>query len=133
MGAYIIRRLIIAVVILILVSLIVFFSVRLLPGDPIYIFLGQQAQQGEITQEQLDLMREEFGLNLPLMVQYFRWFGNILRGDFGESMSMREDVSTLFADRLPITLHLGVLALIVNVVFGSLMGLAAAIRRGTWV
>ncbi|OGO32778.1 MAG: peptide ABC transporter [Chloroflexi bacterium RBG_16_56_11] len=133
MGAYIIRRLLIAVIILILVSLIVFFSVRLLPGDPIYIFLGQQAQQGEITQEQLDRMRHDYGLDLPLMVQYFRWFGNILKGDFGESMNYREEVSTLFADRLPITLHLGILALIINVIVGTLMGLAAAIRRGTWI
>ena len=73
MTAYIIRRLLMAVVVLILVTLIVFFVMRLLPGDPLVIFLGRQAGTGTMTQEQLEHLRVRYGLDKPLMVQYANW------------------------------------------------------------
>jgi peptide/nickel transport system permease protein len=133
MTTYIIRRLLMALVIIILVSLIVFFSIRLLPGDPLIIFLGSQASQGTITAEEIERLREEFGLNDPLPVQYLNWAWGVVRGDLGRSIFYHEDVGRLMRDRFPITLHLGVLALAINVFFGILMGLAAAVRRGTWI
>ncbi|HUT68605.1 MAG TPA: ABC transporter permease [Dehalococcoidales bacterium] len=133
MGTYIIRRLIIALIIILIVSLIVFFSIRLLPGDPLIIFLGNQATQGGISSMELERLREEYGLNDPIMVQYGNWLWGILRGDLGDSLYYHEDVGKLMADRFPITLHLGLLAFGINIVVGVIMGLAAAIRRGTWI
>ncbi len=133
MTTYIIRRLIIALIILIIVSLIVFFAIRLLPGDPLIIFLGQQATQGGISQAELEHLRELYGLNDPIMVQYGNWFWGILHGDLGTSLYYHEDVGVLMGDRFPLTLHLGALAFIINIVVGVLMGVAAAIRRGTWI
>ncbi len=133
MTAYIIRRLLMALVIIIIITLIVFFSMRLLPGDPLIIFLGQRASSGEVSQEQLESLRHEYGLDKPLMVQYVDWAWGLLHGNLGTSIYYHENVGTLMRDRFPITLHLGVLALILNIVVGVLMGLAAAIRRGTWI
>jgi peptide/nickel transport system permease protein len=133
MTAYIIRRLIMALIIIILVTLIVFFAMRLLPGDPLIIFLGQQATSGAIPQEQIESLRHEFGLDKPLWVQYGNWAWGLLHGKLGTSIYYHENVGTLMKDRFPITLHLGVSALILNIVIGVLMGLAAAIRRGTWI
>ena len=133
MTAYIIRRLIIAIIILIIVTIIVFFAIRLLPGDPLVIFLGNQAQQGGISMDELEKLRIEYGLDKPIIIQYFVWLGDVLRGDLGTSIYYHEDVGTLMGDRFPITLHLGLLAFAINIVLGVLMGLAAAIRRGTWI
>ena len=133
MTTYIIRRLLIALVVIVIVTLIVFFAIRLLPGDPLIIFLGQQAMQGGISQDELEHLRDVYGLNDPIMVQYGNWIWGILRGDLGTSIYYHEDVGVLMGDRFPITLHLGILAFIINIVVGVLLGLAAAIRRGTWI
>jgi peptide/nickel transport system permease protein len=122
-----------ALVIIVIVTLIVFFAMRLLPGDPLIIFLGQQASSGSISQEQLESLRVEYGLDKPIMVQYGNWAWGLLHGNLGTSIYYHENVGVLMKDRFPITLHLGVLALILNIVVGVLMGLAAAIRRGTWI
>ena len=133
MTAYIIRRLFMAVVIIILVTVIVFLSIRLLPGDPLIIFLGNQATSGTITEEELDRLRIEYRLDKSLPEQYALWMWDLLHGNLWTSIYYHENVGTLMAERFPITLHLGVLALILNIVVGTLMGLAAAVRRGTWI
>jgi len=133
MTTYIIRRLIQAIIILIIVTLIVFFAIRLLPGDPLIIFLGQQATQGGISQAELEHLREVYGLNDPIMIQYGNWIWGIMQGDLGTSLYYHEDVGVLMGQRFPITLYLGVLAFIINIIFGVLLGLSAAIRRGTWI
>jgi peptide/nickel transport system permease protein len=133
MGTYIIRRLLMGLLIIIMVSLITFFVIRLLPGDPIAIYVGNQASSGAITEQALEKMREEFGLNDPIMIQYFNWIGGVLTGDLGQSISYKENVGRLMADRFPITLHLGLMAFIIANTLGILMGVVAAIRRGTWI
>jgi peptide/nickel transport system permease protein len=133
MTAYIIRRLILGVIILWIVTLIVFFAMRLLPGDPLVIFMGQQASSGAMSQEQMESLRHEYGLDKPIVVQYFNWMGGLLRGDLGTSIYYHEDVGKLLGQRFPITLHLGLLAFIISNVFGILLGLLAGIRRGTWI
>jgi len=133
MTAYIIRRLIQGVIILFLMTLIVFFAMRLLPGDPLIIFMGQQASSGTMTEEQLESMRRFFGLDKPIMVQYVNWLGGIFRGNLGKSIYYRQDVGQLLRERFPITLHLGVTAWIVSTVVGILLGVLAGIRRGTWI
>jgi peptide/nickel transport system permease protein len=129
---YIIRRLIQAVFVLIIVTLLVFFVMRLLPGDPIIIYVAQTAQLEAMPPEMVDELRAEFGLDKPIMIQYFNWVANIFRGDFGESIFYHEDVGKLIAERFPVTAHIGVLALIVGAVLGVLAGLVAAIRRSKW-
>jgi peptide/nickel transport system permease protein len=134
MTTYIIRRLFMALITIIIVTLIVFFAVRLLPGDPLMIFIGQQASSGStISESQLDELRIQYGLDKPLMVQYANWAWAILHGNLGTSIYYHENVGSLIMERLPITMHLGVLALILHIVIGVLMGLAAAVRRGTWI
>ena len=133
MTAYIIRRLIQGVIILFLMTLIVFFAMRLLPGDPLIIFMGQQASSGTMTEEQLESMRRFFGLDKPIMVQYVSWLGGIFRGNLGKSIYYRQDVGQLLRERFPITLHLGVTAWVVSTVVGILLGVLAGIRRGTWI
>jgi peptide/nickel transport system permease protein len=133
MTAYIIRRLLMAVVVLLMVTLIVFLIMRLLPGDPLVIFMGQQAGSGTMNQEQLEHLRVRYGLDKPLMVQYANWLKGIFHGDLGRSIYYHEDVGRLLLDRFPITLHLGLLAFALANILGVLMGGLAAIRRGTWI
>lgn len=133
MTTYIIRRLFHALIVLILVTLLVFFVMRLLPGDPIIIYIAQTAQLEAMPPEMIDTLRHEFGLDKPLMVQYINWVGNIFRSNLGTSIFYHEQVDKLMLERFPVTLHLGILAFIVGGVLGISAGLVAAIRRGTWV
>jgi peptide/nickel transport system permease protein len=133
MTTYVIRRLLMAVVVLLIVSLIVFFVMRLLPGDPLVIFMGQQAASGAVSEEQLEHLRVEYGLDKPLVVQYVNWLFGIFRGDLGKSIYYHEDVGKLLLERFPVTLHLGLSAYILSSVGGIVLGGLAAIRRGTWI
>ncbi len=129
MTAYIIRRLLWALIIIIMLTLVVFFAMRLLPGDPLMIYIAQ-SQISNIGPEALEQLRAEHGLDKPIMVQYFNWAGGVLRGDLGRSVFFNEDVGALIAKRLPITAHLGVLAFIIATILGTLSGLLAGLRRG---
>jgi peptide/nickel transport system permease protein len=130
---FIIRRLLLAVLTLWLVTLVVFFALRLLPGDPLIIFLGESASSGSMSMEQIEHLRVEYGLDKPVVIQYLTWLGGILMGNLGTSIHYHEKVSKLMLERFPITLYLGTLATLVNVFFGVLLGLTAAVRRGTIV
>jgi len=133
MTTYILRRLLQAILILVIVSLLVFFVMRLLPGDPIIIYVAQTAELEAMPPEMIETLRAKFGLDKPIMVQYFNWVTGILQGDFGESIFYHEKVSRLLLERFPVTLHIGVLALIVGAIIGVVAGLLAGIRRGKWV
>jgi peptide/nickel transport system permease protein len=133
MATYLIRRLLIALVIIVIVTIIVFFSLRLLPGDPLVIFLGQSASSGVISAQEIERLRHIYGLDLPLIAQYGRWLWGVLQGNLGTSIFYHENVGTLMADRFPITLHLGLVAFVISNVGGILLGMIAAIRRGTWI
>jgi peptide/nickel transport system permease protein len=118
--------------VLLIVTVIVFLLVRLLPGDPILMYLTQQDIQ-EITPEQVDIIRHDLGIDRPLLVQYFDWLGGILTGDFGNSIIHRGAVIDDIKQRLPITMHLGILAFIISIIIGIPMGVITAVRRGTWM
>jgi peptide/nickel transport system permease protein len=133
MLAYIIRRLFMAVIVVILVTILVFSAIRLLPGDPLIIFLGQHAGIESMTEERLEELRHQYGLDKPPVMQYFDWIGGILKGDLGRSITYRDKVGTLMAQRFPITIHIGLTAFILGNIIGILLGLIAALRRGTWV
>ncbi len=133
MGAFLIRRFLTALVIIFIVTIIIFLVIRLLPGDPVLIFIGQQGGQVNISEEQLELLREQYGLNDPLITQYGNWLWGILRGDLGTSIYYHEDVGKLMAERFPVTLHIGMVSLILSNILGIILGILAAVRRGKWI
>jgi len=132
MTAYIIRRLMLGVIILLLVTMLVFLAMRLLPGDPLIIFISQS--QVEIySPEQLAELHHEYGLDRSLPMQYISWIGNILRGDMGKSINLGQDVGYLISNKLPITIYFGVMSFIVSAFFGIIFGIICALRRGKWI
>ncbi|MHA7292387.1 ABC transporter permease [Arthrobacter sp. HLT1-21] len=112
---------------LLLASLVVFIGVRQLPGDPALAMAGEEA-----TPEQVEVIREQLGLNDTLTSQYFTFIGNIMRGDFGESTRTGTPVTELIATTLPVTLWLSAYAIVVAVVVGILFGVIAERFRGRW-
>jgi peptide/nickel transport system permease protein len=132
MTTYIIRRLVQSVLVFLIVTLGVFLAIRLMPGDPILVLISQE-EAARVSEEQINALRHEFGLDRPMMVQYVDWLFDVVRGDLGVSITYRSDVASEILRRLPITLHLGVLALIVSIVIGTPLGVVSAVRRGGWL
>jgi peptide/nickel transport system permease protein len=129
---YIVRRLIQSFIVIIIVSVAVFLLMRLLPGDPIYLYIAKN-QAERLTPAEIETIRVEFGLDKPMSQQYFDWMKNIFHGDFGASIFHRVQVAELLKERLPVTLHLGILSLILSSVLGTSIGLISALRRGGWL
>ena len=130
MRAYAIRRLLALVPTLLFASLIVFLTVRLIPGDVIDMMLAQNdISADKKSRHQLEAA---LGLDTPLPLQYLRWLGGIvLRGDLGHSLWQNTPVTSLLAERMPVTFELGLLALIVAVTVALPIGILAAIRQDT--
>jgi peptide/nickel transport system permease protein len=121
-----------AFVVLILVSIIVFLLMRLLPGDPLLLYRVQN-ELDDLSQEQIEQLRADLGLDKSLPLQYFDWLAGIAHGDFGDALFRPEKVGKLLAERLPISLYLGILALLLSSIVGVVAGLVSALRRGTWL
>ena len=132
MTSYVINRLIQAVFVIFIVTVLIFVAMRFLPGDPIIIYVGEQ-EISVITPELKAKLMEEFGLNKPLILQYIDWMSGVLRGDLGTSIHYRESVGTLLLERLPVTLYVGIIAYVISSVIGVFFGLVAALRRGGWL
>ncbi|HVN97349.1 MAG TPA: ABC transporter permease [Syntrophorhabdaceae bacterium] len=132
MTTFIIRRSLQSVVVLLLVSLMVFLTMRLLPGDPILMYMTMRDVEGS-SQEQIDNIRKEFGLDKPVMVQYLRWVSGAVRGDLGTSILNRSSVSAELKRRVPITFYLTFLSLLLSVVVSIPLGVISAMRRGSWL
>jgi len=132
MTAYIIRRLMMGVIILLLVTLLVFLAMRLLPGDPLVIYISQ-SQVEMFSPEQLAELRAEYGLDKSLPAQYISWLGNMLRGDMGKSIVLGQDVGYLIKTRLPVTIYFGAMSFIVSAFFGIIFGVICGLRRGKWI
>jgi peptide/nickel transport system permease protein len=121
--AYILRRLVMLVPVLIVVGVVVFGLVHLTPGDPAAVILGDRA-----TPEDIARLRDQLGLNDPLPVQFVHWFGNVLRLDFGESIFLGEPVTQALLDRVQPTALLTLYALSIQVLIGIPAGVLAAVR-----
>jgi peptide/nickel transport system permease protein len=119
------RRLLLAVPMLFGMSVLVFAIVHLVPGDPATAVLGLNA-----TPELVARLRTELGLDHSLVSQYFSWLGNVLTGDLGRDYSSAAPISDLVAKRLPVTIELAVVALLIAIVVGIPLGVLAAVRRG---
>jgi peptide/nickel transport system permease protein len=125
MRRYVMRRLMLAVPTLVLVSLIVFSMMRLMPGDVV-----TRMVEGHAYAPTIAALRTELGLDRPAIVQYLDWIGGIvLRGDFGNSYWTRQPILEEFVRRFPVTLELAVLTILVSVVIGILVGIVSAVRQ----
>jgi peptide/nickel transport system permease protein len=124
-GWFILRRAGAAVIVLVLGSALVFFGVRALPGDPATVLAGQEASPQVVA-----AIRQDYGLDRPLPVQYVDYVARALHGDLGRSTHDKLPVAQIITERLPITIELSVLAIAVAIVIGVLTGIIAAVRRG---
>jgi peptide/nickel transport system permease protein len=126
MIAFIIRRVLLSVAVLFLITILAFLLLHIMPGDPVTIMLGVDA-----TPQRYDEVRKELWLDRPLATQYLHWLSNTVQGNLGKSITNQESVSGLIAIRLPITMYLSIYALIISAVIGIGIGLICAIRRGS--
>lgn len=126
MGKYVIRRFLMVVPTLIGVTIVVFLLVRFLPGDIVQQISGENAQ---LTEEDRSAVREELGLDKPVFQQYFVWMGDVLSGDLGESLQTKVPITTELKNRLPVSIELGLLALLISLSVSLPIGVYAAIRQ----
>ena len=132
MIAYLARRLLQAVVVVLLSSFLVFGIMHWLPGDPILIYVTQD-QFKQYTQEEIDELRSEYGLDRPVVVQYGDWLAGVFTGDFGKSINRGTTVAEDLGRALPITLYYGIVAFFLAHLIGIPLGIICAIRRGKWL
>jgi peptide/nickel transport system permease protein len=132
MTTYIIRRILMGVIVIFLVTVMVFLFIRLLPGDPLLIYTSRSDMQN-LSEEQLYQLKVKFGLEKTLPMQYIDWVGGLFRGDMGQSIFYDVDVGLLVSERLPVTFYLGFLAFVISGVLGISFGVICALRRGTWL
>ena len=134
MAGYIIRRIFMGLVVIIIVTILIFLLIRILPGNPLMVYLTQQQyNEAAFDPEALEILTVRYGLDKSLPEQYITWVADMFRGDFGESITLQEPVSRLIGKRLPVTLHLSILGAIFATVVGISFGIICALRRGTWL
>lgn len=126
---YIVRRLIMAIVVLILVTAIVFVLMHLLPGDPVLYYLSQSQTQ-TATPEQIEELRHEYGLDRPMYEQYISWVNGVLHGDLGMTINWNGTVAENISQTIPISFHIGLLAFIISNIISIPMGIVCAVKRG---
>ncbi len=128
MQQFLIRRLVLLIPVLLGITFVTFALARILPGDPCYAAFGEK-----VSVEQCNAFREREGLNDPILVQFFHYLGNILQGDFGESLISSRPVTDIVLERLPMTVELTIGAMLFSTTFGILLGVISAVRRNTAV
>jgi peptide/nickel transport system permease protein len=127
---YIIRRLLLTLPILLGITIMIFAMISMAPGDPVLAMLNPEAK---VTDDVIDIMRKQAGLDRPIPVRYAIWLGAVVRGDLGKSYSRSEPTVDVIARRLPPTLLLMGTALIISVVLGVTLGIVVAVRQYSWI
>ncbi|MCG8639441.1 MAG: ABC transporter permease [Desulfobacterales bacterium] len=127
MKTYILKRIIQIVPVLFLIALMVFILLRLIPGDPVLVMVGDEAEPGMV-----EALRHEMGLDKPLMIQFFYWLVKIIQLDFGTSITYRMDVLPLILQRLPVTLTFGLFSTLFAVALAVPSGIIAAVHQNTY-
>ncbi|KIR03255.1 Dipeptide transport system permease protein DppB [Lachnospiraceae bacterium TWA4] len=125
---YVLKKFLSFILTLFIVSFIAFFAFQLIPGDAASSLLGTSA-----TPEKLEALREEMGLNDPAGVQYLRWLGNFVQGDFGTSYTYKTSVASIIGEKIPVTLSLAILSMIVMLIFSIPLGVLASKYAGKWL
>lgn len=123
---YFLKRLLVAVPSLLLATIIVFSLIRLVPGDVVVLMMEENQYASDI-----EAMRHRLGLDRPIYVQYLDWMGRAVRGDLGESLYTRRAVARELAERLPVSLKLGAVAIFFAVLVGVAIGIVSAVRQDT--
>jgi len=126
MFRFIAERLLAMIPLLLVVSLLVFSMVLLIPGDPAYLLAGEDA-----SPETVERIREELGLNEPVLVRYGHWLAGLLQGDLGTSLFSEQSVSGVLLQRLPVTLSLAGAAIIIALLIAVPAGVLAGTRPGS--
>lgn len=126
MSQYILRRVLYAIPVLFAILLVTFSLARMIPGDPCTAILGEKA-----TQAACEDFNERFGLDQPIYTQFFIYMGNILRGDLGDSIRFGRPITLMLSERLPMTVELGLSAMVIAVLVGIPAGLLSALRRNS--
>jgi peptide/nickel transport system permease protein len=125
---YILRRLLLMIPVAFLVTIGVFILVRMSPADPVLAFSGEERDPAVLA-----AMREEFGLNQPMPVQYVAWITHLAHGDLGRSFQTKERVLEAIVERLPATAELGLAAILISVTIALAVGILSAIKRNSFV
>ena len=136
MTTYIIRRVLIGLIILLLVTMLVFLLIHLLPGDPLMLYIQNfnPSSAGIATGSvEYKALLHQYGLDRPLPVQYWDWLSHVFRGDLGKSIGIGQDITKLIADAMPRTAYIGIITFIIGTFGGILVGIVCAIRRGSWM
>ncbi len=128
MGQYIARRLLALIPVLLGVSILVFSLIRMIPGDPVIVMLGERARAQDIER-----VREQMGFNRPIYVQYLEWIARVLRGDLGTSIINRTPVMSELKQRLPATIEMVIAAMLIGVTVGVGVGILSAIKHNSWL
>lgn len=128
MQQYLIQRLLLAIPVVLSVTVIVFTILHLTPGDPVRIMAGDRA-----SEERLEEIRTQLGLDQPVPRQYVRWLGKVVQGDLGVSIAAKRPVADMIGERLLLTLRLALTALIVSVLLGIPLGMVAATKHNRWL
>lgn len=128
MHIYIAKRLLVAIPTLLIISVFVFSLQKLLPGDPILAMAGEERDPVVI-----ELLREKYRMNDPVVYQYFYWLGSVVQGDFGVSLRTNQPVLELVAEKLPVTIQLALMSMFFAFVIGVPMGILAAVKQNTWI
>jgi peptide/nickel transport system permease protein len=141
MLAYTIRRLLLIIPTLLLVTILVFLSVRFIPGDVIDMMVAQMGSSGAVAGLDASYLREQMGLNVPIHTQYLRWLGvipdakggfnGLIEGDLGESLWKNQSVASLLMSRLPVSIELGIIAILTALLISIPIGVYSAIRQDT--
>ena len=132
MRAYVIKRLLLFVPTLMLVSILAFSIMRILPGDPAVVILVGESGEGHFTEEELNALRKRLGTDKPLHEQYGRWIWGVVQLDFGESFWRNRPVTEDLKFRFPVTLQLTVMAVIMSLIVAVPIGVVSAVRQDTW-
>jgi peptide/nickel transport system permease protein len=127
-GAYLLRRLLGLIPVLLIISVVTFLTTALVRGDAASVLLGPTA-----TPERTAEVRKRFGLDQPLPIRYVKWMGQVLRGDLGSSILNRQSVTSLVGSALRVTLEQIVFAMLIATVIALAVGIVAALWRDTWV
>jgi len=125
----VVNRLLRSLAILFLISLVIFFAIRMAPGDPVMTLLGAIGN----NPEKAELLREQMGLNDPLIVQYLRWIGGVVRGDFGVSLISNQPVLDIILSRVGASVELIVCAIVIGILLAVPLGIATSARPGKWL
>lgn len=128
MGAYLFKRVLATIPVMLFVAIFIFMLLRLTPGDPAAIIAGDFANDAQIEE-----IRIKLGLDKPLIQQFFIWFGNVLQFDLGESFFYKKDVADLIAQRIEPTFSLSALTIVFTVLIAVPLGTVAAYNQGSWL